>query len=117
MAQKKPKTLDFSNTELRDAVLELLDAGSAQDFNAAFASVMHARGIFYYRTKETYSFWFRRIRPLVTTVLNARKIRAQRATSPRDKSPSTRKSETATSSFAGLLRQGRLSGFTPEPAD
>jgi len=117
MAQKKPTTLGFSNTELRDAVLELLDAGSAQDFNAAFAIIMHARGIFYYETKETYSFWFRRIRPLVTTALNARKIRAQRAASPRNESSSARRPERTYPSFAELLRQGRLSGFTLEPAD
>ena len=117
MAQKKPGTPGFSDTELRDAVLELLDAGSVQNFNAAFASVMHARDIFHHRNRETYNFWFRRIRPLVTTALNARKIRAQRAASPRNESSSARRPERTYPSFAELLRQGRLSGFTLEPAD
>lgn len=117
MAQKKPKTLDFSDTELRDAVLELLDAGSVRNFNAAFASVMHARNIFHYRNRETYNFWFRRIRPLVTTAHNARKIRAQRAASPRNESSSARRPERTFPSFTELYHQGRLSGFTPEPAD
>lgn len=114
MAQRKPKTLGFSDTELRDAVLELLDAGSAQDFNAAFASVMHARDIFHHRNRETYNFWFRRIRPLVTTALNARKIRAQRAACPRS---SAIKPEKKTPFFAELFQQGHLSEFTPECAD
>ena len=117
MAQRKPKTLGFSDTELRDAVLELLDAGSAQDFNAAFASVMHARNIFHYRNGETYNFWFRRIRPLVTTALNARKIRAQRAANPQNESSSARRPERTLLSFTELFQQEHLSGFTPEPAD
>ncbi len=115
MPQKKPEVLGFGNSELRKAVLKLLDSGIAKDFNAAFARVMHARGIFHSREgqRETYNFYFRRIKPLVTTALNARKLQEQRAMKSRSKPAVTNKAPLPY--FVGLLIQGQLSEFTKEP--
>lgn len=109
MPQKKPEVLGFGNSELRKAVLKLLESGSAKDFNVAFASVMHARGIFHSREsqRETYNFYFRRIKPLVTTALNARKLQEQRVAKSRSK--------VTLPYFVGLLIRGQLSEFTKEP--
>ena len=113
MPQKKPEVLGFGNSELCKAVLKLLDDGSAQNFNAAFARVMHARGIFHSREgqRETYNFYFGRIKPLVTTALNARKLQEQRVTKSRSKP------KAPLPYFVELLIQGQLSGFTKEPSE
>jgi hypothetical protein len=76
MARVKPR---FKITELREAVLALLDDKSAPDFRSAFARVMHARGIFHRKDEqETYNFYFRKLKPLILTALNTRKRKAQK---------------------------------------
>ncbi len=113
MAQKK---LTFGNTELQNAVLALLDSGQAADFRSAFAIVMHERGIFHgcLNQKATYNVYFRRIRPLVTTALNAQQLPKPKATrQPKMTAPASE--DLHRHEFADLFNTGQLGGFTLEP--
>ncbi|MBP6889420.1 MAG: hypothetical protein KBC83_03960 [Candidatus Moranbacteria bacterium] len=109
MAQVK---LGFGNTELKKAVLKLLDDGSSRDFRSAFACVMHARGVFHKTQSETYNFYFRKAQVLVTRALKARQLKPQ--ASRRDgRQPEENADEVP---FAQLFREGALTGFIQEPS-
>ena len=113
MAQKK---LGFRNTELRNAVLTLIDSGRASDFQSAFAIVMHDRDIFHSRPgqKETYNVYFRRTQPMVMTVLKARQLPRPTVTcQPKRQVPVAQTKPRY--EFRDLFIAGKLSRFTPDP--
>ncbi len=90
-------------------MLALLDSGQAADFRNAFAIVMHERGIFHGHPghRETYNVYFRKIRPLVTTALNARRLPKRKVRQVPEGEPRRE--------LYNLFRTGKLSGFTPDP--